>query len=365
MNKKNLKSYSLIPLKQIPNRVWRTYTGGDLIDEWKNTSPGDENNMPEEWIMSTISARGKNRPENEGLSVVLTPSGPMSLRELIASDPELFLGEKVAHKFGTTGVLIKIIDSAERLTIQVHPDKKYAKEMLNSEFGKTEAWFILGSREINGEKPSVYLGFREGITEEIWKELFLKQDIRGMLGWLHRFDVNQGDAYIIHGGIPHAIGSGCFLLEIQEPTDYTMRVEKITPGGLKISDELIHQGVGIENMLRCFHYDGFTFEEAERNWKVIPRIIESSGNLTLRSVIGQQQTECFSLNELILNGEMTIHGDDIFSVCVICSGEGSINCNGIDYDFSRGDEIFFPAAIEKIIFNTRKESRILFCYPPS
>ena len=154
-------------------------------------------------------------------------------------------------------------------------------------------------------------------------------------------------------------------MEIQEPTDYTMRVEKITPGGLKISDDLIHQGVGIENMLRCFHYDGFTFEEAERNWKVIPRIIESSGNFTLRSVIGQQQTDCFSLNELILNGEMTIPREDAFSVCVICSGEGSINCNGIDYVFSRGDEIFFPAAIEKIIFKTKKESVILFCYPPS
>jgi len=47
---------------------------------------------------------------------------------------------------------------------------------------------------------------------------------------------------MIYGGVPHAIGSGCFLMEVQEPTDYTMRVEKMTPGGMTMSDELIHQG---------------------------------------------------------------------------------------------------------------------------
>ncbi len=102
--------------------------------------------------------------------------------------------------------------------------------MLGSAFGKTESWYILGGREINGEKSAIYLGFREGVTEEIWKELFLKQDIQGMLSNLHRFEVNPGDAFIIYGGVPHAIGSGCFLMEVQEPTDYTMRVEKVTPG---------------------------------------------------------------------------------------------------------------------------------------
>ncbi len=181
----------MTPLKQFPNRVWRTYTGGALIDRWKKVSPETDGHLPEEWIMSTISARGNNRPPKEGLSVVETSEGPMDLTLLIESSPELFLGERIARKFGTPGVLIKMLDSKERLTIQVHPDKNYAREMLGSVFGKTESWYILGGREINGEKSSIYLGFKEGITEEIWKELFLKQDIHEMLNSLHRFEVDR------------------------------------------------------------------------------------------------------------------------------------------------------------------------------
>ncbi len=365
MEREKLLQYSQIPLKQLPNRVWRTYSGGALINKWKKAGSENDGNMPEEWIMSTISARGKNRPPEEGLSIVATPSGLIPLKDLVSSDPKLFLGARVAEKFGTTGVLIKLIDSNERLTIQVHPDKQFAKEMLGSAFGKTESWYILGGREINGEKNSVYLGFREGITEEKWRDLFLKQDIQGMLESLHRFDVGPGDAIIIHGGVPHAIGSGCFLLEVQEPTDYTMRVEKVTPGGLTISDELIHQGVGVEKMLKCFHYDGCSFAEAERKWKISPEIIETSGDFILKTIINSSHTDCFSLKELDIDGVMTLEGNGSFFVGVIYSGDGTIRCNGKDYNYSQGDEIFFSAAIESITFRSDAATKILLCYPPS
>ncbi len=61
----HLQKHAHIPLKQTFNRVWRTYQGGALIDSWKKTSPETDGSMPEEWIMSTITARGKNRPKNE------------------------------------------------------------------------------------------------------------------------------------------------------------------------------------------------------------------------------------------------------------------------------------------------------------
>jgi len=364
MKIKELVKYSQIPLKQIPNRVWRTYTGGALIDRWKRSDPEIDGNLPEEWIMSTIPAIGKDRPSNEGLSFVRTPSGIILLRELIALKPDLFLGAKVAMKFGTTALLTKVLDAGERLTIQVHPDKKFAREMFNSAFGKTESWYILGTRHINSEKSSVYLGFKKGITKEIWRELFLKQDIKGMLDSLHRFEVNQGDAFIIYGGVPHAIGSGCFLLEIQEPTDYTMRVEKVTPGGLQISDDLIHQNIGVEKMLECFNYEGCSFEEAKRKWQITPETIEASGSFTLRSIFNELHTECFALKELDLEAEMNLQGNGAFFIGVIYSGEGTITCGGKDYNFIQGDEIFFSAAIECITLRASIPSKILLCYPP-
>jgi mannose-6-phosphate isomerase len=353
-----------MPLRQVQNRVWRTYTGGDLIDAWKGTTCAAKD-LPEEWIMSTVEARGINRPADEGLSKVITPEGIFLLKELIAQNPELFLGRRMAARYGSMGVLIKLIDSAERLTIQVHPDKEYAKKMLNSKFGKTEAWYILGKREINSEKASVFLGFKEGITEEIWRDLFMRQDVAGMLNRLHRFDVNPGDVFIIHGGVPHAIGSGCFLLEIQEPTDYTMRVEKVTPGGLKIGDALIHQGVGIENMLKCFHYDGVTYTEATEKWKITPAVDEKKPDFTLRSLISTSQTDCFSMKELDLRGEIEIEGNGDFFAGIVCSGSGSLISGEDEYTYNTGDGFFFPAAISRITFRAEQESKILLCYPPS
>ena len=199
MNKDELISCAQTPLKQLSNRVWRTYNGGALIDRWKNNQHEIDSDMPEEWVMSAISARGKNRPPNEGLSQVITPFGILSISELIKKDPELFLGKRMGTKIWNNWFLIKMLDASERLTMQVHPDKLYAREMFDSAFGKTESWYILGGREINGEKSCIYLGFKEGVTEEKWSELFYKQDINGMLNCLHRFEVSTGDAFIIYG----------------------------------------------------------------------------------------------------------------------------------------------------------------------
>jgi mannose-6-phosphate isomerase len=365
MTNNQLAKLAQTPLKQKDNRVWRTYTGGALIDQWKLASEAIDGSFPEEWIMSAIAARGKNRPENEGLSIMYTPYGELELKELIALDNELFLGKKIAEKYGTTGVLIKMLDSKERLTIQVHPDKQYARTRLNSPFGKTESWYILGGREIEGKKSTIYLGFKEGVTRDIWRELFKTQNIEGMLNCLHQFEIQPGDAFMIYGGVPHAIGSGCFLLEVQEPTDYTMRVEKITPGGLTISDELIHQGVGEKNMLDCFHYDGCSFEEASKRWKITPQTLESSDHHSLKTIFNESHTDCFGLNELDLDGQFKLKGNGTFFVAVIYFGEGEILCGDESYSFSQGDELFFSAAIEKVNWKTSKPSKILLCYPPN
>jgi len=359
----DLKQCAYLPLKQLPNRVWRTYGGGALIDKWKK-KPEADGNMPEQWIMSTITARGKGRPEDEGLTLLETPIGVISLKELVESDKELYLGKALAEKFGTTGVLIKMLDSNERLTIQVHPDKEYAKNVFNSVFGKTESWYVLNKREIGGEPSVVYMGFKKGVTREMWKEYFVSQDIEGMISCLHKIEVNPGDAFMIYGGVPHAIGSGCFLLEVQEPTDYTMRVEKITPAGLKISDELIHQGVGEEIMLACFHYDTYSYEEALNAWKVSPEIIDKSDEFRLYSIFDSKHTNCFGVKELELNGEFELKGNGSFYVAVIYSGEGTMFCNGKEYSYTQGDEIFFSAAIERVTFKSIIESKILLCYPP-
>lgn len=359
-----LQKYAHVPLKQISNRVWRTYEGGALIDVWKKSSNEIDGNQPEEWIMSTITARGIDRPENEGLSLIKTEEGLLPLRTLIASNRELYLGKKHANKFSSTGVLIKMLDSKERLTIQVHPDKKYAKTILNSEFGKTESWYVLNTREINGEKSAVYMGFKKHVTRDLWKSHFETQNIQGMLDCLHKIEVKPGDAFMIYGGVPHAIGAGCFLMEVQEPTDYTMRVEKTTPNGLKMGPQLIHQGVGEETMLDCFHYDNYSEEEVLANWKITPEVLEESKEHRLHTLFNEKHTHCFGLSELLLDGNYTIKGNSCFFVAVIYSGEGTMICNETEFEYNQGDEIFISAAISEIKFKSSVHSKILLCYPP-
>ena len=208
-----------IPYKQSETRVYRTYKGGMLIDDFLGKSKCEDTFMPEDWISSFTEAKNKNYIPGEGITNIITKNGTLPVTRLVEPD-----------WYGTgrssSDVLIKLLDSAERLGIQVHPTPKFSKIHFGTNFGKTECWHILGTRDdMDG---AIYIGFKENITKEKWKKLYDTQDIDGMLDILHRFKVSPGDTILVKAGTPHAIGAGCFLLEIQEPSDYTMRVEKQT-----------------------------------------------------------------------------------------------------------------------------------------
>ena len=117
------------PVKLARAGAWRTYTGGSLIEKLHGKEHMPDTNFPEEWIMSTVAARNSGREHIvEGLSMV--EGTEISLAQLIDENPEKILGTKHYAKYGNKlGVLVKLIDSAERLTIQVHPTRKKAREL--------------------------------------------------------------------------------------------------------------------------------------------------------------------------------------------------------------------------------------------
>lgn len=318
------------PIKLERTGAWRTYTGGRLIEKLHGNESASDDNFPEEWIMSTVAARNSGREHIvEGISMVEGTS--VSLAQLIEEDPTKLLGEKHFRKYGNKlGVLVKLIDSAERLTIQVHPTREKARELFDSPFGKTECWHILGGREVNEEKPCIYFGFKEGITREHWKDVFDRQDISEMLNCLHRFEVKPGDTFLIEGGIPHAIGAGCFLVEIQEPTDYTVRTEKVTPAGLRVADFMCHQGLGFDRMFDCFDYNGYSREEVLARWYKKP---------VGKTLIGYDDTEMFGLEMCTLADTQEISSNHVFSGIYILEGEG--NVDGISV--KQGAQFFIPA----------------------
>ena len=251
------EDYGYMPLKMQSNRVYRIYLGGKLLDEFCGAEQGEDSYFPEDWLASLVQANNLPRPgkpEKEGLS--RTQEGEY-LCDVLARDPKGYFGAQHLAKYGQNlGILVKFLDSAERLPIQVHPDKQKAMEYFRSQFGKTEAWYILGGREIDGVEPYILLGFKPGVTQQMWQAYFDAQDIEAMANCLHRVPVKPGEMYMVEGGTPHAIGSGVLLLEIQEPTDYTMRVEKITVAGDALTPHQIHYGVGEEKLFDCCYEPG-------------------------------------------------------------------------------------------------------------
>ena len=117
----------------------------------------------------------------------------------------------------TLTYLVKFIDTAANLSIQVHPDSEYAKEHENSE-GKTECWLILDALPNAG----IYLGFKEGITK---KEFFTAvQNGLAVDHFLNFIPAKKGDFFMLPAGTIHAIGSGVTLCEVQQNSGVTYRV---------------------------------------------------------------------------------------------------------------------------------------------
>ena len=142
-----------------------------------------------------------------------------SLAEIIDLYPE-FLGGKfyaTDENKPTFPVLIKFIDAAKDLSVQVHPSDEYARNIEHQPRGKTEMWYVL-----HAEKGSRLLwGFEHKVTPEILREHIVKGTLNTDL---HYVDVHKGDVFLIESGTVHALGAGVIVAEIQESSNLTYRL---------------------------------------------------------------------------------------------------------------------------------------------
>jgi mannose-6-phosphate isomerase len=358
------------PLKVTGSRVWRTYSGGRLLERWKGESNPSDGVFPEEWIASTIQAVNAGREHLvEGLGTLTDADGAViDLKTVIASDPARFLGTRHVKRYGANpAVLVKLIDSVERLSIQVHPDRRFAREIFKSDFGKTEAWYILGGRTVDGVPPYFLFGFKPGVTRETWKQLFDVQDIGGMLDALHKVPLTEGEVLLIEGGVPHAIGSGCFLIEIQEPTDYTLRIERTTVRGDTLPDAACHQGAGFDKVMDGFHYDACSYEETLNRWRIKPRIIRNIDGGKEVVLIGKNHTDRFRMHRLDVKSELKTEPFEGFAIAIATSGRGMINWGGGTMEIRQSDQLFIPASVGHLRWgNTGNgELTLVLCFPPA
>jgi mannose-6-phosphate isomerase len=205
-----------MPLTLAANQPPRFYRGGKRIAALRGVPPGAED-LPEDWVGSTVSTFGT---DGEGLSRL---ADGRLLRDALSADPEAFLGREHIDRFGPNPrLLVKLLDAGERLPVHLHPGREFARRHLGSEYGKTEAWVIVSAEP----GARVHVGFRADVELETLRDWVARNDSEAMLGALHELPVSAGDVVFVPAGTPHAIGAGILLIELQEPTDFSILLEK-------------------------------------------------------------------------------------------------------------------------------------------
>ena len=331
------------PLFFASARVWRCYLGGKLLDEFLGAAEGADSNFPEDWLASvTLADNGEmQQSPSEGLSCIRGTD--LHFADLLRRYPSEAFG---TNRVAGTAVLCKFLDSAIRLPIQCHPDREFARHHFGSEYGKSESWLILATREINGEKPYILLGFKPDITSERFRCAVMEQDIATMTACLHKLPVEPGEVYFIPGRIPHAIGPGLLLLEVQEPTDLVIQPERQI-GRITLTEKQMWAGLDHDTAFSCFDYRGHTQDEIMAWLKLSPRTKKQWANAKIESVIGAAHTDCFSVDKLTIYGDFEIPCDTPWHIAVVTSGHGSISAAD-EQPVRRGDSFFVSNRVRKL-----------------
>ncbi|MBI5471373.1 MAG: hypothetical protein HY961_03420 [Ignavibacteriae bacterium] len=360
-----LRELTTSPMLLAPNRVWRMYKGGAMIDRLKGVADPMDSEFPEEWVGSTVQASnpGTHYRQGEGLALISANiPEPVSIKTIVERYPEEILGAQHVKTYGTSSaLLVKLLDAAERLIIHAHPTKAFAKDHLNSCFGKTEAWFVLETRP-DVEEPYVLIAFKEDVPRQRYREMLNKQDINEMMRVMHRVPVKAGSVVYVKAGLPHAIGEGMFIVELQEPTDYSIILER-SCSNYNFSVEESFLGLPQDLTLSTLDHRVYSPEEVQNELVIKPHVVRREGESTESRLLGYETTECFAGNRLEIVGEMSDATNGRYSVLIVLDGEGSlIHAHG-EIALKRGTEVFVPASVGQYVFRSNKHLSVFKCLP--
>lgn len=157
----------------------------------------------------------KNLPQQSGVD----PVGETWEISIHPDGPSFYQGKKLELKDESEELsyLVKLIDTGDELSIQVHPGDEYARLHENSS-GKSECWLILQAAEGAG----IYLGLKSGVTKETFQNAIKNK--MNMNELLNFYQVKTGDFFFVPAGSIHAIGAGITLAEVQQNSGITYRV---------------------------------------------------------------------------------------------------------------------------------------------
>lgn len=251
--------------------------------------------------------------------------------EIISELGHGLVGSKIStEKFP---LLVKLINSKEKLSVQVHPDDEYAKRVEN-EFGKTEAWYVVDA------KPGAKLIVG---TKDCDKEVFTKAIEEGKSEeYLNIIEVKKGDCFLINSGLVHAICEGLIIAEIQQNSDVTYRVYDYgRPREIHVEKSLdvINFDLEAENLShhKAVEFDGF-------------------------SKIDFCENEYFGMQKFNIEKEWTdCSNEEKFFILTCVDGCGSIEGQGFHEEIKKGDSYLIPATLGK--YTVKGKLEVIKSYP--
>lgn len=259
---------------------------------------------------------GGNRLKNIHGTLV---DGPVGETWEISNHPDgesSFCGEKLSKIVDENQLsyLVKFIDTSDNLSVQVHPNDKFAMEHENSS-GKTECWMVLDA----GKNSEIFLGLKNGVTKELFEKALKNKD--DMSEYLESFRPKRGDFFFVPAGTVHAIGKNVFLVEVQQSSGITYRVWDWN----RVDDNGNSRELHVDKALKVIRY-GDDFNNHD-NFMVQHGLFEQNGSM---QIVEHDQFR------------VTIHHLQQDETCEIDLGNNKRACGIVCLDgemiFKRGDE---------------------------
>jgi mannose-6-phosphate isomerase len=324
----------LYPLKfkQIyKERVW----GGNKLSTVLKRAKKNEKVIGESWELSSVS---------DNLSVVsngfLKGNNIQELIEIYMGD---IVGDKVYEKFGIElPLLFKLIDSAERLSVQVHPDDEVALERHNA-YGKTEMWYVMDA----AENSLIYVGFNRDLN----KGEFMSRVREGSLTEVMNVErAKKGDVFFLPAGRIHAIGEGLLIAEIQQTSDITYRIYDWGRENNPETAREMHIQLAEDVIDYKYHESYKTQYVAEEN-----------------STTGLANCKYFTTNLLSFSNTTDRHYADLdsFVVYMCLEGKAKLVCDDtVKETVSTGETVLIPAIFNSVNIVPENEVKLLEVFIP-
>ena len=300
-------------LPQLKQTLW----GGDKIISFKHLNV-QMDAVGESWEISgvkdheTIVANGKDKGK--------------SLNELVREQKGLLVGEENYQRFGDEfPLLIKFIDACQDLSIQVHPDDETAQRQ-GKPSGKTEMWYAFAS----APGAILYNGLKQQITPETYEQMVVNDTITDALAC---YEVHEGDVFFIPAGRIHAIGSGCFVAEIQQTSDVTYRIYDYKRRDKNGNFRELHTKEAAE----CINFKVYD------NHRIDYQLLQNEGVEVIHCPYFT--TAIYDLTE-----PMTLDYSELdsFVILIAVKGDGRLICDNEEMKFKMGDTVLFPATTKEV-----------------